>query len=827
MATGSYTRSPSRSRVLKDSGPYEAIVVNHLDRKYMGGLEVEILRYTGSGSTPERTGQLANVRYLMPFYGVTPSRGLTNNDGYQYTQKSYGMWMVPPDIGTKVLCIFAEGDLNFGYWIGCIPEDYMNFMVPDGRASTERTTGITPPNLRGAKLPVGEYNKQVETGQLVDPTLFNKPYNKDFTNVLEAQGLIFDETRGLTTSSARREVPSAVFGINTPGQKDRRSGAPTVEQGADPEKLNVPYNRLGGHSFVMDDGDANFIRKTHAEDGPPEYVNKEIGDPGGDETIPQNELMRFRTRTGHQILLHNSEDLIYISNSRGTAWIELTSDGKIDIHAQDSISIMTENDFNFTAERDINFEAGRNINMKATARYSKGAETDGRGLESGRIQFEAQYNYNLQVGKDSKITVGRDQHVGINRDHYNSNGRFYHLNSGLDNRLTSQGSTHIKSSREHRETATYIHMNGPGAAPAAEAQRVEPLSTVTLPYVLPGNYEPVTYQSILTRAPQHEPWPHHENMSPLAFKKPETDREAPGGLATADRVITPDTFAKNKASRNCSAYVAGSGGGINSGNVDSRAGGTGSGTGATPLPNYDSSVQLPESGDYRLGTLSARYESGREGPIAIGWDSTGGWSYGQYQLAANTGAMAEYLGWARTNAPQVYEALSRAGGDAAARSGTDTFKNTWRTLMADPHAAETQHEYIANKYYGGGLRSIRNRTGVDLSSRSPIVGDVIWSTSVQHGAGGCARIFERAFQTLGTNNPSDDAIIRAVYAERAAENGMRYFGRSTANVRSSVVRRFQNEQADALRYLAQYQEAQSRPTLASTDEVTSSTPTVS
>src|SRR5210317_1766256 len=419
--SGNYTRTTSALTGVFDSGPYEAIVVNHLDTKYMGTLEVEILRYTGAGGTPERSGQVMNVKYLSPFYGVTPVKGLQENDRYQFTQKSYGMWMVPPDIGTKALCIFAEGDLNMGYWIGCIPEDYMNFMVPDGRASTERTTEQTPPNLKGAKLPVGEYNKKVEKGELIDPTLFNKPFNKDFTNVLETQGLIFDEVRGTTTSSARREVPSAVFGINTPGTKDRRQGSPKFEVGAAPEKTNAPYNRLGGHSFVMDDGDDKFIRKTHAEDGPPIYVNKEIGDLGGDETIPQNEVMRFRTRTGHQILLHNSEDLIYIGNSRGTAWIELTSDGKIDIHADDSISIMTDNDLNITAERDINFEAGRNINMKATARYSKGADTDSRGLDSGRIQFEAQHDYNLQVGKDSKITVGRDQHNGVGRDSYHTN----------------------------------------------------------------------------------------------------------------------------------------------------------------------------------------------------------------------------------------------------------------------------------------------------------------------------------------------------------------------------------------------------------------------
>ena len=148
MPSGNYRRSATTSNKVYDSGPYEAIVVNHLDRRYMGGLEVELIKYTGSGNTPESAGQLVHVRYLSPFYGITPGSGLTPNDGYQNTQKSYGMWMVPPDIGSRVLVIFAEGNLNLGYWIGCIPDDYMNFMVPDGRPSTELTTALTPDNIK-------------------------------------------------------------------------------------------------------------------------------------------------------------------------------------------------------------------------------------------------------------------------------------------------------------------------------------------------------------------------------------------------------------------------------------------------------------------------------------------------------------------------------------------------------------------------------------------------------------------------------------------------------------------------------------------------------
>ena len=55
---------------------------------------------------------------------------------------------------------------------------------------------------------------------------------------------------------------------------------------------------------------------------------------GGAPNSPFNELVRLRTRTGHQILMHNSEDLIYIGNAKGTTWIEMTANGKIDIFAK-------------------------------------------------------------------------------------------------------------------------------------------------------------------------------------------------------------------------------------------------------------------------------------------------------------------------------------------------------------------------------------------------------------------------------------------------------------------------------------------------------------
>ena len=569
------------------SGIYEAIVVSHLDRQYMGTLEVDILRGSSSGSLPERTGNTIEARYLMPFYGTTHREAVTANDGYSATQKSYGMWMVPPDVGTKVLVVYVEG-IGRCYWIGCIPDQYMNFMVPDGRPSTELTTDVTPANLRGKKLPVGEYNKVIGTDrELGDPTRMRKPYNKDFTQVLEVQGLLDDENRGTTTTSARREVPSSVFGINTPGPLDKRNGAPRSQQGVEGARANVFSNRLGGSSFVMDDGDDKFLRKTTADAGPPEYVNKEDGEAGGDPTLLHNELLRLRTRTGHQLLMHNTEDLIYIGNARGTTWIEMTSDGKIDIYAQDSISVHTEQDLNFTANRDVNIEAGRNINMNANARWSESGEDED--LSSGNINVESKFNTNWRVGKDLKTHVEglRDSYTKLNSKitvdgnredlttgyHYNyTQGEISVLTDASYKLHATAGTANIKASADVRiESEASISLKaavqiagdgGPnifwnsgksvaalGPNTATECAKVAIQPTYNLPNVEAGLVSGGAVSSIVKRMPTHEPWPHHENLNPLEFKPEKTDIQITEEEPQSGTVLfTPDTFRKNRGS---------------------------------------------------------------------------------------------------------------------------------------------------------------------------------------------------------------------------------------------------------------------------------------
>jgi hypothetical protein len=169
----------------------------------------------------------------------------------------------------------------------------------------------------------------------------------------------------------------------------------------------------------MDDGDENYLRTGPASTSASSYVS--VNSKGGVKDIPHNELVRIRTRTGHQILLHNSEDLIYIGNARGTTWIELTSNGKIDIFAEDSVSIHTKNDLNISADRDINMKAGRNVNI----------------ISGEKMHLDSGADWLVAVGADSKITVS--------------------------------GQSNISAGGNHVETASQIHMNGPSAATCGSA----------------------------------------------------------------------------------------------------------------------------------------------------------------------------------------------------------------------------------------------------------------------------------------------------------------------------------------------------------------------
>lgn len=201
-----------------------------------------------------------------------------------------------------------------------------------------------------------------------------------------------------------------------------------------------------------------------------------------------------------------------------------------------------------------------------------------------------------------------------------------------------------------------------------------------------------------------------------------------------------------------------------------------------------------------IGGLSARFESGADGIEAIGHDRVGGTSYGKYQLSSKAGTMDRFIAYLRGREPGWASRLKAAGpADTGASDGR--MPRVWRQIAAENPARfeELQHEFVRNEHYLPARDKIMESTGVDIESGPPALREVLWSTSVQHGASGAARIFNKVLaEVLDKNagNAADRRIIDKVYADRQKQ-----FASSTDRVRASVRNRLREERNLALAML--------------------------
>ena len=203
--------------------------------------------------------------------------------------------------------------------------------------------------------------------------------------------------------------------------------------------------------------------------------------------------------------------------------------------------------------------------------------------------------------------------------------------------------------------------------------------------------------------------------------------------------------------------------------------------------------------DVELGQLSARFESGSDGIAAVGYDRVGGTSYGKYQVSSRAGSLKDFLDFLDTEAPELSRRLRASGpGNTGSRKGA--MPDTWRAIANEqPERFENlQEAFVHQSHYKPALDSIAQRTGLNPDKISTAMREVIWSTSVQHGPSGAARIFERAHGMSGS--PSDPSyernLINNVYNIRVGQ-----FGSSDSNIQAAVANRFKQEKALALNML--------------------------
>lgn len=452
------------SDLRNDSGPYIGRVKNNLDPTRSGRLQVYIPDLvSGEEDNPENW---RTVAYASPYLGYTNQPDTNTQNSFKKVRHSYGMWAVAPDIGNLVLCTFVAGDPNRGFWFACIPSQLGHHMLPGMAGSSNvDSSQIEDPkvkaNYNNKPTIVAEFN---ENGDQVDWSNFanaKKPIHEDQYRVLLNQGLEEDYIRGIISSSSNRESPSAVFGISTPGRAHKDPAEDPqyedkIKSGQLKESDYAVASRKGGHVFVMDDGN---------------YAGKD-------------RLVRLRTAAGHQILMNDTEDILYIGNDTGSVWLEMTGPGHLNIYTGNSINIRAEQDINLHADRNINMNAGGQILMNAGKNWQAQSQT---------VNLDSSVSTTIAGG--SKLNLGSPGSVSI-------------VGGGVTN-ISGGSGVNVVGSR--------IKLNE-GISGSASFRRPTTLKFNALSdtgkqgdkWISVNN----ALQTIVPIAPAHEPWSLHNTTAP-------------------------------------------------------------------------------------------------------------------------------------------------------------------------------------------------------------------------------------------------------------------------------------------------------------------------
>ncbi len=441
--------------------PVIGIVKDNIDPTHSGRIKVYIARF--GGNDPDNSSNWRTVKYLSPWFGtISPNydpKDGTDKTGYgsfKGNPQSYGFWASAPDVGSQVVCIFLNGDPQDGYYIGCVPIPGLTHMVPAVGASSQ-----VVPNAAEAESIAGNVRLPVTEVNFSNPEIRNssviylkaKPVHSYQASVLDKQGLIRDNLRGVIGSTSQRETPSRVFGISTPGQAIytggfTRANLAQAVGNADDSELQI-IGRTGGHSIVLDDGDFNG----------------------------QDQLMRFRTSAGHMIMMNDSGQVLTIMHSNGQSYIELGKEGTIDLYSSNSVNIRTEGDLNFHSDRDINLHAKRNLTMFGDNVKTEADKNIEQRAGQNFVNF-TQVNYTINVNQSMQFTSSDVAGITSGKSLF-VNGEKILLNSG----------------------------SSPVVAPTLpELTKINHVDTTYSPNKGWINPSPDPLLSITSRTPAHMPW---------------------------------------------------------------------------------------------------------------------------------------------------------------------------------------------------------------------------------------------------------------------------------------------------------------------------------
>jgi hypothetical protein len=679
-----------------DSGPYIGKIKNNFDPTRTGRLQVWIPDI-GAGDEKDPSNW-RTVSYASPFFGATAQHENDKNNKFKNVKHTYGMWFTVPDLDNFVICTFIAGDPMRGFWFACVPNQLGQHMVPAiaGTKKLDKSQiddSVVKQMSKDGPLPAAEFNeiKNEDWSEFVD---IEKPIHEEQTKVLVEQGLDRDTTRGVISSSSQRESPSTVFGISTPG----RPLSDTTSE----DDYRV-YGRKGGHTFVMDDGD--FEEK--------------------------NKLVRLRTSGGHQIIMNDTDKVLYISNSTGDAWVELTGSGNVHVYGGSSINIRAKENFNLHVDKDINIHAGGNFNVLS----KKAFKLEGETISSLSTKETTFYGSDLKLGSTGQIDINPAGAGSFTGQSLTFVGQPIKLNSGSGPKV------------EKPEAITVYDLNEAEKDGSGQWQTKE-----------------AKLKSITKIAPTHEPWPREAGKpSPTSSSASSASNASGSEAPTSDTATSTPTSDTATSTIPSNRVVTGSDGiAVDSGG-NPIVSGTTSSLDKGPTDALTKSVRKPADKSYMsrddnptpssgVGPLDTTQVKALKTQIAL---SESGYNYG-----ATEAARGNYLGKYQIGAAVLTgQDQGYIKPDAYAKYGTAAvnYPSSWtgkdgitskESFLANPSVQEASMDRLLQSNY----KTLSKIGAVNSSDSTDTVAGML-STSHLLGAGG-AKTWRRTGAGADANNTS-------------------------------------------------------------------------
>lgn len=411
----------NEKKLLTDTfnGTTIGIVMNTDDPQQMGRLQVFC---TSFGDQVDLVVEdLPWAIYGTSFGGHTSYGNRGNDSNVVEGTTSYGIWAIPK-IGSQVLVQCIDGNPDYRVWVGSVYGQLLTHTLPNGRYTKEDLEGPFASN-------------ETKIQPLYD-------------NILEAFG-VKDGNHELRT----RGIDSQVGAVDNIHIEETSSVKADIDTGYTQNRQLPEYDLKdsniysmtspGLHSMVLDDSEDNC-------------------------------RVKFRTTSGHQIILDDTNERIYISTAKGNNWIEMDQAGNIDMYTSGKFSVHAENDINFTSDKSIKMYAKEGIHLNSEEAIKLQANSS--------INLKANTKLNLNSGEDLNI------HSNVNFK-LQVDGKTDILSEGVL-KITTNSTMYLRSSFNTFINGAQVFLNS-----GASGNTVTPFSALF-----------VESAFIPSKIPEHEPW---------------------------------------------------------------------------------------------------------------------------------------------------------------------------------------------------------------------------------------------------------------------------------------------------------------------------------